>query len=147
MIRMFAAAAAAVALTGVAFAQEEAAPPPEAPAASTPQPTFVTTCPALPAPPALPDGAVARERDMAAGEQQIQAWNATYVQIINECRQAEVRAFQTEMQAKVAEARVAQARYQAAIAAYQADSAAATAIAGQWVAEVEEFNNRSGRRN
>lgn len=158
MIRIYAAAAfAAVALTGVAFAQD-AAPPAEAPAAApaanapaapaqAEAASFVTACPALPAPPPLPDGATARERDMAAGEAALQTWNAAYVGIINECRRPEVLSIQAEMEAAVAAARAAQARYGAAVAAYQADAAGSTSMGAAWNAEIDEFNNRGSRRN
>jgi len=131
-------------LTGAAVAQDAVPPPVAAPAQA---PAFVTACPTLPVAPAMPDGATARDRDMAAGDQAMQAWNAEYVGIVNGCRQPEVLAAQAEMESQVAAARAAQARYQAAIAAYQADAAAATAIGAQWTAEVEEFNARGGRRN
>lgn len=146
MFRSLAATAAAATLFGAAaFAQETtppAPPPPPAPAAA---PAFTTACAALPAAPAMPDGATARERDMAAAEVEIQAWNAAYVGTMNDCRQPEVLAAQAEMEAAVAAARAAQARYQSALAQYNADSQVATDAGARWTAQVDAFNAANTR--
>ncbi len=153
MIRTFAFAALAAvtltgaALTGAAFAQDGTTPatPPAATAPAAPAPTFVTNCPALPAVPPIPDGATARDRDMAAADAAIQAWNSQYVDVMNTCRQAEVLAAQREMQAAEAAARAAQAQYRAALDQYNVDGRVATDAGARWMAQVDAFNAANTR--
>jgi hypothetical protein len=86
------AAISALAFATVALAQTTetvpAAPtPPPAPAIVTPP----SACGDLPAKPTVPDGAVAKEKDMKAADAAVQAWQAS-VQTNLKCRKAEFEA-------------------------------------------------------
>lgn len=118
---LIAAAAAAVLIALPAAAQNTPATP------ATPTPA--SNCPALTAPPTLPDGATANRQAMAAGNTAYQAW-ATGYQAGYQCRHSEAQQALAAAQALVADSNRA------------ADTLNQTTTA--WQAEVAEFNARGG---
>jgi hypothetical protein len=118
---LIAAAAAAVLIALPAVAQTTPATP------ATPAPA--SNCPALAAPPTLPDGATANREAMAAGNTTYQAW-ATAYQAGYQCRHTEAQQAMAAAQALVAESNRSADTLNQTTAAWQADVAEFTARGG-----------------
>jgi hypothetical protein len=115
---LLSAAVAALTIAGAAAAQTNTT----APAGSA--------CPALAAPPSLPDGANANYEQMEQANEAHRAW-ATANRASLECRRAEVEA--------------ARARYEALRTEFNAGAEQLNAVQTGWEAEVTEFNERNPR--
>lgn len=130
-MKVLAAALAALAFAAVASAQT---PPAETPAAPLP-PVPASRCPAFPPPPALPDGATARNsREMQAGDQAYQAWGVTTQEILD-CRRVEAE--ELLIHARTHEQRVQE---------YNAAVSQLNSVGQAWQAEAAEYNARTTRR-
>lgn len=102
-------------------------------------PAPASRCPALPAEPALPDGATARNATvMQDGDRTYREWG-TATQTILECRRVEAQELQTQAQALTAQA-------QARVTEYNDAVQRLNAVGQAWQAEAAEYNNRGQRR-
>ncbi|MBI1185787.1 MAG: hypothetical protein GC206_00345 [Alphaproteobacteria bacterium] len=133
-----AAAAATLALAGVAYAQDNSGggtlnPTAEQIAAAPP-----SSCDAFPSPPELPNGARARAEQVQTANTAIQAWDAQFRQVFN-CRIAEDR--QLEQQLLEVQARRLARRNE-----FNAGRAQFLETCRAWFTEVNEFNERNGQR-
>jgi hypothetical protein len=119
-----AAVAVVACIAGGALAQTT--PPAAAPAAPVP----ASSCPAYPAPPALPDASTLRTvKQVDAGTTTVNTWRNSY-QAVHDCRLAEINALKpkvTELNTRVEEARSGQqvaldtvAKWQGSIDAFTA---------------------------
>lgn len=118
------------------FAATAAAQAPAETAPAAPPPP--SRCPAIPEAPTLPDGASANSRAMDQGNAAYQSWG-TSLQSVLECRRNEV----TELRAAAA---AANAHASTRVDEYNVGANSLNSVTQNWQAEVEEFNQRNGRR-
>jgi acyl-CoA reductase-like NAD-dependent aldehyde dehydrogenase len=123
---LFAAAAAVLCTSGLAWAQPTETTPSQ-PAIPVP----ATTCGELPTSPTLPDGASANHEAMQASQDALQAFDTSY-RANMECRRAELDRLAAQLQARRDE--------------YNAGASNLNALLATWQTEIDEFNARQPRR-